>query len=510
MNVYGLVSMALEGLLRKKGRNILTALGIVIAILSLTLVISAGEGMNSFLESELRQEENMRQVAVNPGFGVDMGDFLEEVTVEGEMSEEKRLRLKRAIMNRRRPHPRAGRKTKIIDDEALDDILKVPHVASVVPIVMDRFDARCGDKISKSILSFGLVHDSDRYRKRLIAGSYFTGADELEVLVHEYLLYTWKVTSDEAQAGWVGKYLDVVPVGGSSLMDMFGTPMGGGGMPVDIERLLRGVDLSAEDKAALARIAMKVMDRRTSDRPAAEGGGLRLRIVGVIRDHELKDGFFNILEDGNSMSADIFMPLGLARTLYKASRFNSSSGYTRAIASADASENAQDIQKELQKQGYIAVSVGAMLDQMDTVITGLTIFQSFMTGIIMVVAALGIMTTMITSVVERTREIGIWKAVGASNRQVLAVFLTESGFIGVFGSLTGLLMARLLMFPGNALGSWIIERETAMPFAGDVMILPLWVVLLAPLFATAIAVCAALYPAFRGARIDPVAALRNE
>ncbi len=510
MNAAGLVSMAFEGLLRKKGRNVLTALGIVIAILSLTLVISAGEGMNTFLETELRQEENMRQVAVNPGFGVDMGDFFEDVTVEGEMSEEKRLRIKRAIMNRRRPHPRAGRKTKVIDDEALESIAKVPHVASVRPLVMDRFDVTCEGRSSKAVLSFGLLPDSERYRRRLIAGSYFSGDAALEVVVHEYLLYTWNVTSDEDQAGWVGKYLDLIPIGGTALLDMFGTQLGDGGMPVDVEKLLRGVELTAEEKAVLAKIAVKVMNRRTSGPPAGSDSALRLKIVGVIRDHEMKDGFFNILEDGNAMSADIYLPLGLARTTYKASRFNSNAGYTRAIASADASGNAQQIQKELQKQGYIAVSVGAMLDQMDTVITGLTIFQSFMTGIILVVAGLGIMTTMITSVVERTREIGIWKAVGASNRQVLAVFLTESAFIGIFGSVIGLAIARILMIPGNALGRMIIENETSMPFSGDVAILPLWVIGIAPVFATAIAIAAALYPAFRGARIDPVAALRNE
>jgi ABC-type antimicrobial peptide transport system permease subunit len=177
---------------------------------------------------------------------------------------------------------------------------------------------------------------------------------------------------------------------------------------------------------------------------------------------------------------------------------------------ADSSENAGAIQRKIQEKGYISLSVGVILDEVNSAIAAITIFQSFITGIIMLVAGLGIMTTMITSVVERTREIGIWKAVGASNRQVLGIFLAESALVGLAGSVLGLALAWVLMLPGNIIGREIIEQQASMPFAGDVLLLPLWVLPVAPAFATLIAVAAALYPALRGARIDPVRALRHE
>ncbi|MHC4600633.1 MAG: ABC transporter permease, partial [Planctomycetota bacterium] len=92
MNPSSLLTMAVEGLFRKKARNALTMLGIVIAVLSLALVISAGEGMNTFIDRELKQEQNMLQVVVHPGFGTDVGDIFAEVRVEGEMSDVKRNR----------------------------------------------------------------------------------------------------------------------------------------------------------------------------------------------------------------------------------------------------------------------------------------------------------------------------------------------------------------------------------------------------------------------------------
>jgi putative ABC transport system permease protein len=509
VNFTGLLSLAWEGILRKKGRNALTMLGIVIAILSLSLVISAGEGMDTFLETELKQEDNMRQVAVNPGFGKDIGNFLEDVEVLGQMSEAKRRRIKRAILNRRRPHPRSGRKTRILDEKTLAAFRDLPHVTEVKPIIIERYDVQYEDNSSSAVMSYAVSAKNERYNKRLIAGSFFSSDEAHEVVVHEYLLYGWKVYSDEEQARWVGREIEITPrTGESGLLDML-RMAGGPNMSVDFSSLLGGMEVTPEEQKVLLRLASKTMQRRAVAR-AEKRDTVTLRIVGIIRDYEQPDGAFNILEDGNSFTADIFLPRGFARKLFLQSAFNVSQGYTRAIVIADTSSNAEGIRKAVQKQGFIAISVGAILDQVNTVIKGLTIFQSFITGIVLIVAGLGIMTTMITSVVERTREIGIWKAVGATNRQVMTIFLMESAMVGAVGSLLGLGLARVLMFPGNMLGRSIIEQQTSMPFGGDVLILPMWVVIAAPLFATLIAVVAALYPAFRGARIDPVRALRHD
>jgi putative ABC transport system permease protein len=514
MNPSNLLAMALDGLFRKKARNTLTTLGVVIAILSLTLVIAAGEGMGNFISRELKQEHNLLQVAVHPGFGNDVGDILPKVEVEGEMSAAKRNRIRRSIINRSGPQHRAGRKTKILTDETLEAIGRMDHVTAVQPLIHERYDVRCGDRESKAVISLAVPPGNRRYEKRLIAGRLFSSDDAMEVIVHEHLLYTWKVHSDTDQAAWVGRELRVEPLVGESLLDSLSALTGGRGLPVDPEGMLakQGIELDDEEREVLQGLAVKFVTSMLSPAGGKDASrrSHRFKIVGVVRDFEPEDGNFHLLEDGAAIVADLLFPLGTSRVLFHESPYNQDQGYTRAIVTVDSVEHAKSVQRTLQEQGYIAVSIGALLDEMDSFFAGVTIFQTFITSVILIVAGLGITTTLITSVVERTREIGIWKALGATHVQVLLVFLTESAVVGFLGSLAGLLAARLLMIPGNMLGGYILHKKTTLLFSGDVFVLPVWVLLLAPVFATIIGIIASIYPALRAARIDPVGALRHD
>ncbi|MHC5037589.1 MAG: ABC transporter permease [Planctomycetota bacterium] len=513
MNPFGLFAMAVEGLFRKKGRNALTTLGIVIAILSLTLVISAGKGMDAFIDGELKQEQNLVQVAVHPGFGTDMGDIFSAVEVEGEMSEAKRNRIRRAIINRRTPQNLMGRKTKIITDEALRDFGKIDHVASVRPLIQEKYDIRCEGKESRAVTSLALSHENRRHERRLIAGRFFSASDAREVVVHEHLLYTWKVTSDAQQAAWVGKEIEIKPLRGGGFLDSVQGFIGNKHMPFNPEGMLSApnFDLTDEERDVIQGLAGKIL---TGMKNAADSDATRsvrkFKIVGVIRDFEPEDGNLQLLEDGAALLADLFLPLETSRSIFLESPYNLDQGYSQAIVVADSPEHAKTVRNEIQKKGFFAVSVGALLEKLNSVFMALTIYQTFLTSIILLVAGLGIMTTMITSVVERTREIGTWKAIGATDGQVLLVFLTESALVGFVGSVIGLLTARLLMIPGNMLGRHIIAQKTTFLFSGEIFVLPTWVLVLAPIFATLIGITASLYPAMRAARINPVSALRHD
>jgi len=135
---------------------------------------------------------------------------------------------------------------------------------------------------------------------------------------------------------------------------------------------------------------------------------------------------------------------------------------------------------------------------------------SFLTGIALIVAALGIVNTMVTSVLERTGEIGLWKAVGATRGQIRSVFMLEAGMIGLFGGLLGLGTALLLMIPGEALAAGLLAERAAIPFEGDFFHVPVWLAIGGPALATFVAVVASLYPAGRAAKVDPVTALRHD
>jgi len=128
--------------------------------------------------------------------------------------------------------------------------------------------------------------------------------------------------------------------------------------------------------------------------------------------------------------------------------------------------------------------------------------------IALVTASLGIVNTMVMSIIERTREIGVLKSLGAEERDIRLLFLAESGMIGTIGALVGILFGWLITRVASVVAHAIMLREGIPRF--ELFALPPWLILTAFLFGLLVSLVAGLYPAARAARVDPVEALRNE
>lgn len=136
-------------------------------------------------------------------------------------------------------------------------------------------------------------------------------------------------------------------------------------------------------------------------------------------------------------------------------------------------------------------------------ITGiLTIFLGGIAGISLLVGGIGIMNIMLVSVVERTREIGLRKAMGARKIDILTQFLTESVLLSIFGGIVGIGLGWLI--------SVVVGQIAANADADIVPVIGMDAVLLATLFSAAVGVFFGLYPANRAASLEPVEALRYE
>jgi len=145
----------------------------------------------------------------------------------------------------------------------------------------------------------------------------------------------------------------------------------------------------------------------------------------------------------------------------------------------------------------VARTSGDFAEEISDVIEQITRFVTGIAVIALVVGAIGIANIMLVSVTERTREIGIMKAVGARNRDVMELFLLEATLLGAGGALLGLPL-------GLAVG-WGATRYAEVGFA----LAPVWSTL-AVLVGVLVGVVAGLYPAWRAARVDPIDALRYE
>jgi putative ABC transport system permease protein len=124
------------------------------------------------------------------------------------------------------------------------------------------------------------------------------------------------------------------------------------------------------------------------------------------------------------------------------------------------------------------------------------------------VAALGIINTMVMSILERTREIGIMKAIGGSETEIKGIFFIEAGTIGLFGGIFGLLLGWIVTRIANVVANYYILKEGSSYV--EFFYMPLWLILGGIGFSILVSLIAGLYPAIRAARIDPVEALRHD
>ena len=159
-----------------------------------------------------------------------------------------------------------------------------------------------------------------------------------------------------------------------------------------------------------------------------------------------------------------------------------------------------------QKEGFEDVTVSTSEDIIASINTILGVVQAVFIGIAaisLLVGGIGIMNTMYTSVLERTREIGIMKAIGARNNAVLAIFLIESGLLGVLGGAIGILIGVVLSKLVEFFGQGVVGNVLKASF-------PWYLIVGALAFSFLVGAVSGLLPARQAAKLPPVEALRGD
>jgi putative ABC transport system permease protein len=190
-------------------------------------------------------------------------------------------------------------------------------------------------------------------------------------------------------------------------------------------------------------------------------------------------------------------------------------GYESVIVKADSVNTVAEVEQAIKDQGFYTFSAQSMQDQLKSVFLVIQAVLGALGGIAMLVAALGIANTMTMSIYERTREIGIMKAVGASNRQIKRVFLGEAAIIGILGGVGGLLFSAAGAALANLFVQAIIANQMATGGGGPTETtsffqIPMWLAIFAIAFAAGVGLLAGVLPAVRAANLDPLTALRHE
>ena len=124
----------------------------------------------------------------------------------------------------------------------------------------------------------------------------------------------------------------------------------------------------------------------------------------------------------------------------------------------------------------------------------------------LLVAAIGIANTMMMSIYERTKEIGIIKVLGCSLKNIREMFLIEAASIGLIGGVAGMVLSYIL----SAIINFLTGHGAAMGIEGNLSYIPIWLVLVAIAFATLIGTLAGFFPALRAMMLSPLAAIKTE
>ena len=231
---------------------------------------------------------------------------------------------------------------------------------------------------------------------------------------------------------------------------------------------------------------------------------LSLRVTGILQ------------ETRGESDWTIYMPLEQLKSLNEWAmnrRINyNKDGYSQVIVKVSDVDQVLDISEQITAMGFQAFTPQSFVQGINNFYKGMQIVFGGVGAIALLVAAIGIANTMTMSILERTREIGLMKAVGATNRDVLTIFLGEAAGIGFIGGLGGVIIGWLA---GQGLNVIAIVFLASQAGQGGVppsvaVYTPVWLPIFALIFSTIIGMISGLYPALRAATMIPVLALKYE
>jgi putative ABC transport system permease protein len=511
-----LLGLALFALWRHKLRTILTTLGVLFGTLVLVVSLSIRQGVQWTITRQVSKHAELRRIEVRPGVPKPTGKV---EPVKGRMSDARRHRLEEE-MRERYGGAMEIPPERLLTPEKIKELTELEHVVRVEPVIQQHGRAFLGDR--GEYTSFLAIPAAAREHlpERLIAGDILPESDPQGVLVSEILLYQLGLVDEDDMRGAIGRTLQFeVRVGNrpapSFLLQMLTGTMGTMGIADEdlldkvLKRLPDSLDrlgLTESEQKALRRLLKLAGEKKAPVRPDVVRASYTIR--GVLRrpteeETRRRDGWM-------LRYSDVMLAPDAAQAFYLRLPFGAANGFHLGVIQVDQTDNVKAVQQRIRDMELHADSAIDYIEHEEfTYLISLTA-MSVVALIALLVAAIGITNTMLMSVLERVREIGIMKAVGARDSHVQALFLMEGALIGAVGSLLGLAAAWGVSYPSDA---WLQAQATQrfkIELDSSLFVFPWWLVVGGPLFAVLVTTLAAYLPARRASRIDPVQALRHE
>ena len=468
MKLPDLGELAVRNLRESILRNSLTTIGISVGVASLVAMLSLGIGLQQLASRRLMKSGLFDTVVVTS---------------------------RRDLRNSNRGEDRSGPapgESRILDEPTRVEIEHLPNVLEAYPDIRFITELRYEDKPHLTMVAAlpSSAQSNDAFEA--VQGRFFSSDMAPEVVVQktfaeELLGKAPKPGLDETNVAALA-----APLLGKELTMRYAQREAPQAAPSTAENSTPGGDQD------LAGAAYSVVSRE-----------LKLKIVGVADlDPESMRG---------PTRARVFLPLKLAESLHvmqptdlrEISRAASDQPvYSSVSVRVKNPSGVQPVEDAIKKMGFNTFSILDASRSIQQFFKVLDVFLGIFGSLALAVAFIGIVNTLVMAILERRREIGIMKAIGASDGDVKRLFFAEAGAMGILGGIVGVALGWAIGQVINLGTNIYLKRQSFPP--EHFWAVPWWLVVFAVLFSFLVSLAAGLYPAGRAARLDPVQALRYE
>lgn len=464
MKISDMIIMCLRNLWRRKGRTMLTVVGVVIGCCAIIVMISLGLGMNEAMDNMLSTWGDLNAVTI-------YGNSNYYYTTDSGSSSSERPAL---------------------NDEALEMLKNIEHVDIVFPKI----------EVNSEYVTLSAGRNG-RYRASWMQ---IYGVDFAALEKMGYRAEQGELPGDDAD-------LHTIIFGNEAAYQFRDSKKRGQNSYTWKQQLADGTYSEPFFDPMTESIQLYVNNtKKQNDDGTYQSGG---------RAYEFKMTTAAVLEQDTNWETvySVMIDMDLAKEIINSyNRLNSvknakSPEYSQVKLWVDDINNVDAVQAQIEELGFNASSMASVRKEMQSQLGVIQMVLGCLAAISLLVAAIGITNTMIMSIYERTKEIGIMKVLGCYISNIRVVFLMEAGMIGLLGGAIGTVISYIISAVMNSLGGGVFADMFGMVAGGDgsrVSIIPLWLVLLALAFSTVIGLISGFYPANRAVKISALEAIRNE
>lgn len=452
MKIFDIIKMAFKNLWRRKGRTMLTVIGVVIGSCAVIVMISLGLGMNLAMDNMLASWGDLNAITIyNWSYGSE-----DDIT---------------------------------LDDTAIETIKSIENVSYVIPRL----------SVESSMVTI-VAGKSDRYRM-----------DWTEIYGVDFsLLDKMGYTPETGEFPTEDEYSKTIIFGNETAYNFRDTRKRGDKQYTWKQYLSDGTYTLPFIDPQDEKITLGINNtKQTDDEGMYQYGGrgyeYELNCSAVLMQDPNWETVYSVLIDIN-VAKDIISDYNRRNGVKDAS----DPEYTYVKVVCEDINDVEAVETEIEAMGFSCSSMADTRNEMKKTLNIIQLVLGCLAAISLFVAALSITNTMIMSIYERTKEIGIMKVLGCFVSNIRAAFLVEAGLIGLLGGIIGTVLSYAISIGMNYFGQGVMSNLLGTMGDTPVSIIPLWLVLLALGFSTLIGLISGFAPANRAVKISALEAIKSE